>query len=162
MCRLVILVLLLLQVLSAFGSKCFVKRFPQVLGKCVKREDCWTETIYECPKGNGFHCCPPIDYRQSIDNCITTDNKPRTENPPTIDIQLPNMRSMILDCGETPAYPFDNIVGGKRIPPEEYSWIASLEYRNLRDSLGICSGSVISSLYVITAAHCIDPTRGPV
>lgn len=162
MCRQVILVLLLiLQLLSAFGGKCYVNRASKVLGKCVKKEDCWTETIYKCSEGNEVYCCPPTNYRPLITR-IFAENDPTTENPQTIDNELPNLRSLILDCGETPSYPINNIVGGKPIPPDEYSWIASLEYGNLRDSLGVCSGSVISSLYVITAAHCLDETRGSV
>lgn len=163
MCRQVILVLLvILELLSAFGDKCLVNRSPKVLGKCVKKEDCWSETIYKCSQGNGLYCCPPINYRPPIDYRIFAENEPMTEDPPSIDNELPNLRPLILDCGETPSYPINNIVGGKPIPPDEYSWIASLEYNNLRDSLGICSGSVISSLFVITAAHCLDETRGPV
>lgn len=41
------------------------------------------------------------------------------------------------------------------LPIRQYRWLGSLEYENATDSLGICAGSVISELYVITAAHCL-------
>lgn len=58
------------------------------------------------------------------------------------------------DCGETPMYPTGEIVGGEIIDPDEYSWLASLQYGN-NGSYGVCGGSVISSWYVLTAAHCV-------
>ncbi|KAH8409865.1 hypothetical protein KR222_011269, partial [Zaprionus bogoriensis] len=59
------------------------------------------------------------------------------------------------DCGRTPGYLIDQIAGGNTVQPDEYSWVASLEYNNNLTSFGICAGSVINSLYVLTAAHCV-------
>lgn len=59
------------------------------------------------------------------------------------------------DCGITPKYPQEAIVGGNDIQPDEYSWIASLQYGN-GNTFGYCGGSVISSSYVLTAAHCVQ------
>lgn len=44
------------------------------------------------------------------------------------------------------------------IPPVEYSWLATLQYGN-EDSYGVCSGSVINSRYVLTAAQCVTGER---
>lgn len=59
-------------------------------------------------------------------------------------------------CGYTPIYFIDLIEGSNiRILPNEYTWVTSLEYNNDKNSRGICAGSVISSLYVISAAQCM-------
>ncbi|KAH8409618.1 hypothetical protein KR222_011614, partial [Zaprionus bogoriensis] len=67
----------------------------------------------------------------------------------------PNDDEEILptDCGHTPMYPAPQIVGGNIIPADEYSWVASLQYN--KTVFGACSGSVINSQYVLTAAHCV-------
>lgn len=57
------------------------------------------------------------------------------------------------DCGLTPMYAKTRIVGGHTIEPDEYSWLANLQYGNR--SHGICSGSVINSRYVLTSAECV-------
>lgn len=59
------------------------------------------------------------------------------------------------DCGWTPKYPREAIAGGKRIQPNEYSWLASLQY-GFGGTFGYCGGSAINSLYVLTAAHCVQ------
>lgn len=46
------------------------------------------------------------------------------------------------------------IIGGSLIQPDEFSWVASLQYGN-RISYGVCSASVINSLYLLSAAHCV-------
>lgn len=63
-----------------------------------------------------------------------------------------DLRSL-YDCGHTPFYAKAQIVGGNVIAPDEFPWMASLEYGNR--GYGYCGGSVISSLFVLTAAHCV-------
>lgn len=58
------------------------------------------------------------------------------------------------DCGGTPMFPKGQILNGFTVQPEEFSWLASLQYGQ-GDTFGVCGGSVINSLYVLTAAHCV-------
>ncbi|XP_034488882.1 phenoloxidase-activating factor 1-like [Drosophila innubila] len=57
------------------------------------------------------------------------------------------------DCGSTPKYGVNRVVGGGVIEPDEFSWLVSLEYKE--GISGICGGALINSLYVLTAAHCV-------
>lgn len=59
------------------------------------------------------------------------------------------------NCGSTPMHPTEQIVNGYIISPDEYSWVASLQYGN-GSTFGHCGGSVINSRYVLTAAHCVE------
>lgn len=60
------------------------------------------------------------------------------------------------DCGYSPIYPRELIDGGYKIEPDEFTWLTSLLYEKNRSAFGHCSGSVISSRYVLTAARCVD------
>lgn len=59
------------------------------------------------------------------------------------------------DCGRTRMYPRQQIVGGNKIPPDEYPWLASLQYGR-KETYGYCSGNVINTQYLLTAAHCVN------
>lgn len=61
------------------------------------------------------------------------------------------------DCGQTPMYSKEQIAGGKVIEPDEFSWLASLQYGR-GNTYGGCGGSVINEWYVLTAAHCVTGT----
>jgi len=58
-------------------------------------------------------------------------------------------------CGLAKRGPTSKIVGGKETGVNEYPWQVLLR---IRKSLGsfICGGSLISNLWVLTAAHCVD------
>lgn len=118
MCQLVILVILLVQVLSAFGTKCTVDIRRKDFGQCVEKEACSTETLFQC--GNGLFCCQTAVKQPIVTRVNLTPNN--------------------LHCGETPNYPKATIVGGYHIKPNEYSWVASLEYNYARNSFGYCAG----------------------
>lgn len=66
--------------------------------------------------------------------------------------------SMLPDnCGRTPMYLKPQIYGGYSIAPDEFGWLASLQYGN-KSTYRMCGGSVIDSRHVLTAAHCV-PTN---
>lgn len=59
------------------------------------------------------------------------------------------------NCGRTPMYLKPQIYGGYSIAPDEFGWLASLQYGNM-SSYRMCAGSVIDSRHVLTAAHCVS------
>lgn len=65
------------------------------------------------------------------------------------------------ECGYSPIYPRELLDGGYKIEPDEFSWLASLEYAN-KSLFGHCSGSVISSRYVLTSGNCISESRSKI
>lgn len=134
--------LVLAQALAALGLTCLTKRGD--VGFCAPKRICIGQTentMNQCISSDGLYCCPlsnDIDFL-AIEELY--DPQPKDPKFPT-------------DCGTTPVYPYNQIVGGFKIQPDEYSWLGSLEYGN-NSSIGVCGGSVINSLYVLTAAHCV-------
>lgn len=59
-----------------------------------------------------------------------------------------------LECGcsAKPAS-FARIVGGEEASKGTWGWTVSLSFN---DGVNLCGGSIISSLWIITAAHCLD------
>ncbi|RVE57762.1 hypothetical protein OJAV_G00202470 [Oryzias javanicus] len=55
-----------------------------------------------------------------------------------------------LECGSRPRYQ-TRIVGGNLSVPGQFPWQASLHFRGEH----MCGGSVISPLWIVTAAHCV-------
>lgn len=136
-----VLFVLLLQVLGALCIRCITK--DGNMGICKTRIDCHlldgSRPLAKC--GNtGMHCCPT--------DALNVTSNPLSVTPASVDSKFPT------DCGDTPMYPKQYIVGGMIIAPDEYSWLASLQYGN-NGSYGVCGGSVINTRYVLTAAHCV-------
>ncbi|CAH0558761.1 unnamed protein product [Brassicogethes aeneus] len=72
-----------------------------------------------------------------------------------------NNRNSILPDRSICGIQSDNkILGGEKTGLEEYPWMALLQYRkNRRGPLkSSCGGALISSRYVLTAAHCVTGT----
>jgi len=59
-----------------------------------------------------------------------------------------------LECGcsAKPAS-FARVVGGEEASKGSWGWVVSL---SIKDGINLCGGSIISSLWIITAAHCLE------
>lgn len=122
------IVLLILQILSAISLKC--RSSDGTRGTCTIFSDCRTNdpnALSRCAM-TGLYCCTPKKQ----------ENRLRE------------------DCGSSPLYNVGDLENWTSIEPDEYSWLASLEYGNRGKGSSVCSGSVISSSYVLTAAHCVE------
>lgn len=135
--RITIFVLLVVQSSLVHAQKCISN--GNSFGICLPRKMCVEQTPQtreKCGK-TGWYCCPLVNEIDWSTNRTSSE----LDKFPT-------------DCGTTPMYPIHQIVGGYIIQPDEYSWMTSLQYGN-GETFGKCGGSVINSLYVITAAHCV-------
>lgn len=54
--------------------------------------------------------------------------------------------------------PIRQIVGGNRANPKDWGWQVVMY---INDKTFICGGSILNSLWIITAAHCLDDNLGP-
>ncbi|KAK9881048.1 hypothetical protein WA026_014392 [Henosepilachna vigintioctopunctata] len=110
-------------------------------------------------QSNPLVCCGRYsNYRRELTSRPTEDNnfqnedqnrnRDRTENRNRNGV-LPDRTS----CGrQTP----DKILGGQATSPDEFPWMALLQYRKSNGATPFaCGGSLISSRYVLTAAHCV-------
>ncbi|XP_046401602.1 uncharacterized protein LOC124167662 [Ischnura elegans] len=65
----------------------------------------------------------------------------------------PNWRLLRTDtCGADVS---DRIFGGEEANLKEYPWLALLQYQTSKGRQFLCGGSLISTRYVLTAAHCV-------
>lgn len=128
--NLIVFFILLFQAWTALCLRC--KTNNGEVGIC--RRDCNTVNLHrslaKCA-GSSFFCCP------SSASTITRERE----------LKFP------ANCGYTAMYASRRIAGGI-IRPDEYSWLASLQYRNRSSNIS-CSGAVINSRYVLTAAECV-------
>ncbi|XP_037950602.1 serine protease filzig [Teleopsis dalmanni] len=105
---------------------------------------------------------PTMSYPQTIPATNPSIFQP-VPNTPTNrpNIQLPNQSTTpITGCGISRGTT-NRVVGGVEARRGTYPWVAALGYRDEFDPNALkflCGGSLISSTYVITSAHCINPT----
>lgn len=122
------IVLFILQILSAIGLKC--RSRDGTHGTCTTFSQCRTadpNTLTPCAM-TGLYCCTP----KKQENWVRED------------------------CGTSPLYNVGSLDSWTSIEPDEYSWLASLEYGDRGKGSSVCSGSVVSPSYVLTAAHCVE------
>ncbi|KAL0869170.1 hypothetical protein ABMA27_007457 [Loxostege sticticalis] len=98
----------------------------------------------------GFHgstpmvCCPP-EFGAPASSDGTADRRGANFDP--LDL-LPGLK----ECG---GQNDDRIVGGTRADLDEHPWMALLRYDKPKGWGFYCGGVLISSRYVLTAAHCV-------
>lgn len=153
--KLFFLFVILVQVWTAFGTRC--RTNGGTLGICKLLNQCnvqydMSRLLANCAD-TGLHCCPPNESRVPLP---TIPPVPVQKNQATI--TLATSSKFPTDCGDTPKYPKVQIVGGEEIKPDEYSWLASLQYGN-NITVGFCGASVINSRYLLTAAHCVTGSQ---
>ncbi|CAG4931374.1 unnamed protein product [Parnassius apollo] len=68
----------------------------------------------------------------------------------------PNLDLLPKDCGEIEG---SRIVGGEVAKLYEFPWMVLISYKTRIGHEFLCAGSLISPLYVLTAAHCINGRR---
>ncbi|XP_043272974.1 CLIP domain-containing serine protease 2-like [Venturia canescens] len=99
---------------------------------------------------NGVKVCCPID------SDLLRNGRSVEENPAVLSSR--NNSILPSDCGSDVS---KRIVGGEITDLDEFPWMALLEYDSPRGKRTGCGGVVVSSRYVLTAAHCADSEALP-
>ncbi|XP_075134931.1 chymotrypsin-like elastase family member 3B [Leptodactylus fuscus] len=62
-------------------------------------------------------------------------------------------------CGVPTYMPISRVVNGVDAVPHSWPWMASLQFHYYGESIHNCGGSLITSQWVLSAAHCFDYKR---
>ncbi|KAJ4436621.1 hypothetical protein ANN_16752 [Periplaneta americana] len=117
---------------------------------------------FMCGLNNGLVkvCCPqdsviPKPQPGVPDHATTTLPADTETRPPTSIVGHRNFNLINRNCGVGLT---NRIVGGQSALPGEFPWLALLQYNVSGELEFLCGGSLITDMYVLTAAHCLAPT----
>ncbi|XP_039282791.1 venom protease [Nilaparvata lugens] len=107
-------------------------------------------------------CCPLESSEPTILTSTTAKPQPVVElttefRPPSFPSGTDN-RDMPQDCGRAGRI-INRIVGGRPALLRDWPWMALIGYNSMTRPAWNCAGALVSSRYVVTAAHCIIDKR---
>ncbi|XP_019750870.1 transmembrane protease serine 2 [Hippocampus comes] len=133
--------------------------------------DRWDDNFGKAVCGQmGYKRQDYVTYRQTNVGSLTSRGfmklMPSSDHKSLIQSQLSFSQSCkgtsvglrCMDCGESSAFPSSRIVGGTEASNEVWPWQVSLQISGRGH---ICGGSIISSYWIVSAAHCFQRFSRP-
>lgn len=69
--------------------------------------------------------------------------------------------AVVNDCGvndiQEEDYTNNRVIGGREAKPGRWPWQVDLQAKRVYPNGHVCGGTLISSQWLLTAAHCIEP-----
>ncbi|XP_077295763.1 phenoloxidase-activating enzyme-like [Arctopsyche grandis] len=133
---------------------CMTPSFTE--GKCVSNSECPSHV--EILKGRKPFTAKTEDYLKKS-NCQGTSDPSTCCAYPKVAVTPPSPPENLLPSKCGIMSDADRIFGGNVTEIDAYPWMALIEYKTSRNITKLsCAGSLISSKYVLTAAHCVYGT----